>query len=53
MDCTLECTKCYSCAILFAAFLENVRKEYCEMVASVQSAWLLVRDKLETHGMLF
>ena len=30
--------------------LENVRNEYCEMVASVNSAWSLVRDKLKDHG---
>jgi hypothetical protein len=31
---------------------ENMRKEYYEMVASVQSAWLLVRDKLKNHAQL-
>ena len=47
--------KCYSCAtcLLYVVILENMRKEYYEMVASVQSAWFLVRDKLKNHGMLF
>ena len=34
-------------------FPENVRREYQEMVASVQIAWGLVRDKLKDHGSVF
>ena len=39
---------CYSVQLIS----ENERNEYRKMVASVQSAWNLVRDKLKDHGIL-